>query len=473
MTQKIYVTFPKKYIYKSYVQDKQNQKFKEFIYRNLKNFSCLPKVIAELGVGDGSLAEIISKTLQPEIFYIVDLNDFFLKISEKRVRQVVLIKKELTEIEPQNFKKPPEMIFTSNTLHWLPFNKKDDSWLRCVKRIYEILAEGGFFFVHQGLKWTYFPLYDLANELFERKYGTKINLSNYLYYPSCREALENFKQVGFKVVSTEDFYELEDFSAPYSREELYESFSVAGLNVFRCQIKDKKEQEKFVKDFLIMCKIIEPLSFSHRGFFCLRKPLKEVRFKIIQPRNMSEKEYRALISFLKEVSWEFVPPLDERTPDSMDLKSSKMVEDTSPENISTRKDSVEIYAEVLAKKYWNIFAYAEQFTEEKIPLGIISFTEKDSYSLSGRKCVYISTIAVRKKYRFLGIAEKMLEFVIDFVKNSVEFKNAKVSVIETRTWSTNKASKALFTKAGFGNTLTLQNHRGEGIDTEYYCYVVT
>ncbi|MGC8965380.1 MAG: class I SAM-dependent methyltransferase, partial [Caldimicrobium sp.] len=169
MFEKKHITFPKDYVYKSYVQGKQNQKFKEFIYRNLKEFSYSPKIIVELGVGDGTLAETIARVLQPEIFYIVDLNDFFLKISVKRVRQVVLIKKELTEIEPQNFKKPPEMVFTSNTLHWLPFNKKDDSWLRCVKRIYEILIEGGFFFVHQGLKWTYFPLYDLANELFERK----------------------------------------------------------------------------------------------------------------------------------------------------------------------------------------------------------------------------------------------------------------------------------------------------------------
>jgi len=67
----------------------------------------------------------------------------------------------------------------------------------------------------------------------------------------------------------------------------------------------------------------------------------------------------------------------------------------------------------------------------------------------------------------------LLGFVIDLVKDSAEFKNAKISVIETRTWSTNQASKTLFKKAGFSNTLVLQNHRGEGIDTEYYCYILT
>ncbi|MGC9110039.1 MAG: GNAT family N-acetyltransferase [Caldimicrobium sp.] len=475
MFEKKHITFPKNYVYKSYVQGKQNQKFKEFIYRNLKEFSYSPKIIIELGVGDGTLAETIARALQPEIFYIVDLNDFFLKVSEKKTKtkQVIPIKKELTEIEPQDFEKPPEMVFTSNTLHWLPFNEKDDSWLKCAKRIYEILTEGGFFFVHQGLKWTYFPLYDLAKELFERKYGTKINLSDYLYYPLRREAVENFKQVGFKVVSTEDFYEFEGFSASYSKDELYKSFSVAGLNVFKCQIKDKREQKKFVKDFLLLCKTIKPPSFSHRGFFCLRKPLKEVKFKIIPPGNMSEKEYRALTNFLEEVSGEFIPPLNVRTPDDMDLRFSETLIDSSSENFSTKKSSVEIYAEVLAKKYWNIFAYTELFSEEKTPSGIISFTIKNSYSYPGRKSVYISTIAVRKKYRFLSIAERLLGFVIDLVKDSAEFKNAKISVIETRTWSTNQASKKLFKKAGFSNTLVLQNHRGEGIDTEYYCYILT
>ncbi|MGC9001230.1 GNAT family N-acetyltransferase, partial [Caldisericum sp.] len=168
--------------------------------------------------------------------------------------------------------------------------------------------------------------------------------------------------------------------------------------------------------------------------------------------------HKVLIDFLKEVSEDFVPPLSMRGPDDIIFGSKT-------------QNSVESYAEDLIKNYWVVFAFSsDSMVDENLPYGIISFTLKDCFSVPGKKCVYISTIAVRRKYRFLGVAERLLNFVIDFVKNSTEFKEVQVNIIETRTWSTNRASRNLFTKLGFTNTHTLQNHRGEGIDTEYYCY---
>ncbi|MGC9000855.1 MAG: hypothetical protein ACP5J2_07720 [Caldisericum sp.] len=79
------ISFPKDYVFKAHVQNKQNLKFKNFIFNNLKEFSYFPQVVAELGVGDGTLAEIIAKYLRPKILYLIDKNDFFLHFSSKRI----------------------------------------------------------------------------------------------------------------------------------------------------------------------------------------------------------------------------------------------------------------------------------------------------------------------------------------------------------------------------------------------------
>jgi ubiquinone/menaquinone biosynthesis C-methylase UbiE len=92
MPKAIDISFPKDYVFKAHVQNKQNLKFKNFIFNNLKEFSYFPQVVAELGVGDGTLAEIIAKYLRPKILYLVDKSDFFLHFSSKRVDKVVTIK---------------------------------------------------------------------------------------------------------------------------------------------------------------------------------------------------------------------------------------------------------------------------------------------------------------------------------------------------------------------------------------------
>lgn len=447
------VKFSKEYIYKSFVQSKQNSRFKKFTVSTLKEYSFFPSSIAELGVGDGTLSEELFKLLRPERVYLVDVNKTFLRFSGSRIYGATLIQKDLCEVTVEDFDIRPDTVISSNTLHWIPMTEQEKNWFDCVKNVHSLLKEGGFFFVHQGLKWTYFPLYDLAQSLFKKFYGREVNLSDYLYYPSRKEILRGFTLAGFKEVKSKTFYEVEDFTAPYTGEELYTSFSVAGLNVFLSQIEKDEEKEHFRNVFLEYCRLYEPPVFSHRGFFALRKPYSNLKYRIFAPGEPDRKDFTTLTDLLSEVSEDFVPPLSSRSPDSFDLKNTQ----------NTTKNDVNTYARDLCEKYWNILAYSPETDE---PMGLISFTEKESVSILGKRCVYVSTICVRKKFRKAGVSDFLMKTF--FSVFGTLFGGRNVGLVETRTWSTNIPSRNLFEKNGFVRTIVIENHRGEGIHTEYY-----
>ncbi len=457
MPRKRTVVFSKDYLSNSIVQQKQNKKFRDFILSNLKKLDYHPEVLLELGVGDGYLARLLSQSLSSKKFYFVDKNPIFLDLCKKAIPDSVCLQKDFLFISPEDFDLFPDLVVSSNSLHWLPFNETNDSWFTCVKNIFSILKEGGLFFIHHGLKWTYFPLYDLASELFEEKYGYRIDLSDYLYYPSRSEIIKAFRAVEFKVVDVVTFYE-NDVSPTldYTRDELYKSFSSAGLNAFLAEIQNEEERKSFKEMFINLCHLYKPPVFSHRGFFCLRKPLSRIHFKLISCAHALQEEEKIIRLIIDEVSDDFYPPLNERLPDDKNFDSGN-------------RDKTESYTDALIRNYWNLIAFAENtFTGKSVePAGILSFRYKDSFTSPGNKCVYISTFAVRRKFRNTGVAKKLFEYFFDRVLMEV-FPEAQIKLVETRTWSTNVASKSLLEKMGFVLEKRLKNHRGEGVHTDYY-----
>ena len=439
------VSFKPDYIRLSKVQFKQNQKFLKFIYNVLKEKSDIASIV-EIGVGDGYIAEKLNRIFSPQRLYLIDTNEYFLEHASKFIPGARCINKNVLDTTLGDIdNEPVDVVITSNFLHWLSL--KDQSWFDCVKLIWSFLKPGGYFFIHQGLKWTYFTLYDLGNELFKRMFGKVIDISEILYYPYCREILDNFKEVGFCVVSYKDFYELEEFNAPYGKEELYVSFSVAGINVFLSQIEDEEEKGRFEKEFLRLCEIHTPPIFAHRGFFALRKPYSNLAFYLIPPRSASYEESQKMNAFIREVSSDFVPPLETRTPDDEFYEG-----DTK-------------YAEYLLAHYYNLICFFEKNPDEWI--GLLSFRIKNSFSNPGTPCIYVSTLAVKRPFRNARVATQLYNYFLNKVVDKYT-RERKIRLIETRTWNTNIASRKLLGNLGFRLVKVIPHHRGENLHTEYY-----
>ncbi|MEM5855034.1 MAG: GNAT family N-acetyltransferase [Candidatus Aenigmatarchaeota archaeon] len=438
------INFKTDYIKFSRVQFKQNQKFLKFIYDILKDKEYIGSIV-EIGIGSGHLAERLNRMFSPQRLYLIDINKYFLEHASKLIPNARCVNKDILNVTIEDLDgRFVDVVVASNFLHWLSL--RNGSWLNCVKLVYSFLNQGGYFFVHQGLKWTYFPLYDLGAELFERMFGKKIDISEVLYYPYCHEILTNFKEAGFTVVAYKDFYELEN-SAPYKQDDLYVSFSVAGINAFLSQIEDEKMKKMFEKEFLELCRIYNPPIFSHRGFFALRKPYTDLDFRLIPPQTANDKEKQKLTDFIKEVSSDFVPPLETRTPDSEFREA----------NLN--------YAEYLLRYYYNLVCFLRENSDEWV--GLLSFRIRESFSRPGVSCFYVSTLAVRRPFRNAKVASKLYQYFLDTVIGKY-FGERKIYLVETRTWADNVAVKKLLKNLGFSLTLVIPHDRGENIHTEYY-----
>ena len=444
------LSFGKEYFKDSLVQTRQNAKFIRFIFQTLKEFDFVPKVIMEAGIGDHLFAKKLSRIFLPSKFYLLDMNPVFVESISKEVVNPVPIVKNFIELNESLFEEKPDLIVSTNALHWLPSNRKcdeNDFWYRSVKNFYSVLKEGGFFFIHQGLKWTYFPYYDLACDLFESKYRKRPDLKEVLYYPVFSEFRARLRHAGFKIVDEKEFYELELFdNAPYTREELTKSFAVAGLNAVLAFIEDEKEKENFRTEFKSLCAIMEPPVFSHRGFIALRKPVSSVVFRVISPGSANEKDRRILEDLLREVSNDFYPPLDVRGPDDTHFTTLK---------------GRDYYLNELLCNYHLIFAFYENEVS-----GFFAFREKESFCFPGKRAIYISTFAVRRKYRRCGIGKQLFDHFFEILPDFTAGR--KILLVETRTWSMNEKSSSLLLKSGFELAKRIENHRGEGIHTDYY-----
>ena len=91
-------------------------------------------------------------------------------------------------------------------------------------------------------------------------------------------------------------------------------------------------------------------------------------------------------------------------------------------------------------------------------IGLLSYRE--NYVFEGAVFpAYVSTIAVRRGYRKLGVGKKLYGELLK--------RKGRVLV---RTWSGNYAHENLLKDLGFSLYKEIRNHRGKGIDTLYYLY---
>lgn len=76
---------------------------------------------------------------------------------------------------------------------------------------------------------------------------------------------------------------------------------------------------------------------------------------------------------------------------------------------------------------------------------------------------YVSTIIVRPARRRTGYARGMYETLLTGLPSDVH-----LPFVTTRTWGTNRSHLALLDDLGFSRVSSIEDDRGDGIDTVYY-----
>ena len=154
-----------------------------------------------------------------------------------------------------------------------------------------------------------------------------------------------------------------------------------------------------------------------------------------------------MFSLLKETDAEFVPPLSAR-------ESTTQTDLSQGTKTYEQREPITYFRELRKQE----FLLAEE--ADRI-LGFLSFTSDREMELSGKhfSALYISTIAVGKAYRRRGIAGQLYDELL---------RRFGERTIVTRTWSTNRGHIHLLRNLNFTLLETIENDRGNGIDTVYY-----
>lgn len=468
------------YIKEALVQCSQNVKFIKFINDVLSSYGIKQvETVCEVGVGDIEFLSKVCREYKPKKLILIDKSREILDYishSLEGMSDIVSFNCDYLESfevpEIQEFMGRVDLFISTNTFHW--FGRRWDLGLEVTKRL---LSPTGFAFIHQGLKWTYITLYELAQDLFNKAYGKRIDLDTYLYYPYPQEIESKFKFYGFSILRKKIFYEMDYLGDEEKFLKLIKSFSVAGLLPFLGEISDISEREQFRLTFIKAARELKPPAFSHRGFFALRKKIedeKKISLCILTPTsNLTEKftcperekKLFELKILLEEVADDFVPSLFYRDADCVTLSSINIGDQKTIDNyFNSIKDSFIILAQ-----------YCKDIAFEDLIVGVLCFTIKEGPLAldvrlfgAGEKYIYISTVAVKREYRGLGIAKRMYKFLFDILRDKEGWFSRRIKYLVTRTWSTNEESKGLLSSLGFQQVKVLKDDRGKGIDTEYY-----
>ncbi|MBQ6895033.1 MAG: GNAT family N-acetyltransferase [Clostridia bacterium] len=143
---------------------------------------------------------------------------------------------------------------------------------------------------------------------------------------------------------------------------------------------------------------------------------------------------------------DFIPPLSSRSSTTQkDLTSSQGSIDGLKsyfEEMKKQRFMVCLDGEILVSFVY----FKENFTNDKI------FKED-------LPNIYLSTLIMRPEYRGQKVTQTLYENLFNIYKDSGIF---------TRTWSTNAAHIRILSKFDFETIATVENDRGEGIDTIYF-----
>lgn len=136
--------------------------------------------------------------------------------------------------------------------------------------------------------------------------------------------------------------------------------------------------------------------------------------------------------------------------------------------LSARSSTTQAELDGNEKSEDGILKYFEEMKTQRIMvategdklLAFVSFRENyKNDEISDVPNIYLSTLIVKPETRGMGVTRKMYTELFDLYKS--------VSIF-TRTWSTNLAHIKILAGFGFETLCTLENHRGNGIDTVYF-----
>ncbi len=169
-------------------------------------------------------------------------------------------------------------------------------------------------------------------------------------------------------------------------------------------------------------------------------------FKILSQRDKNFFK-QTIIEMMKESDNDFIPPLSARS-------------STTQRNLISRECSeqglLSYYAQMNEQVILGAF-------EENNLLGFVSFKENytnDVISPEQTPNIYLSTLILKKEARDKGLTQKIYDYLFNTLYPNVN--------IFTRTWSTNYAHLKILSKFDFELIKTIQNDRGENIDTVYF-----
>jgi trans-aconitate methyltransferase len=402
------------YTVNSVVQKKQAQKFLRLIKDTLSSYEYQPKRIADLGTGDGVLAYALKQAYPDSYVLGVDKDAEVLKEASRRWQGVEFLCRDILQLE---FREAFDLVVSSNVFHWLG---KD--WHKGVQKVWEMLEEGGWFFLHQGGRWTYHFLYNLAERIYTEMTGEVLKHTEELFYPTLKEFKKHLSK-HFVVVSAFSNIELQQ---EYSLKELLKSFSVAGARVFTDRLP-QKQREEFLERLFTRAEEEEIPVFGRRLYGVMRKPLTVE----VVPARLEEVEF-----LIEKYEGEFVPPLSERPSAGGELGGGSLREYI---------DSLSNARILAAKKDGRVIGclcYKIQmlpFVSRLVPL--------------------VSTVIVEKPFRSAGVGRALYQQAISETKE-----------LYVRTWSSNTNHIKLLESLGFQEVYRIENQRGKGIDTVYLRY---
>ena len=411
--------FTKEYAKFSETQLYQGAKLLRIVEKTLK-FE--PEKILDVGCGDGKHTVYLANRFPKAKVIGIDISEELINkaMERKRIRKlnnVEFLVCDYFEYDEEGF----DMVFSNNTFHW--FGKKAPHGY---EKLSQHLITGGYFFIHQGGKWSYIALRYLMEKMLKEK---GIEPKRYpLFYPTKRKLESILRNLGY-----EHFEVVKEIEYELEKEKVYVDFTYAGGLPY-IELLPENERENFRKEFVKRCIEEECPPFPVRLYVYGRNDRGLKIFYVKNPENF----IKDIEEILEEVDCEFVPPLSSR--------------------VSTTQ-------EVFGKGNFGIYNYLSSVEKQELIactdlkgklVGFLSFTR--NFEKFGRKWIYVSTVAVRKKARGIGIGKKL------YLKLFEVFKGPFL----TRTWSTNENHVKILKKLGFEEIYRIPDHRGKGIDTVYY-----
>ncbi|WP_457601573.1 GNAT family N-acetyltransferase [Hydrogenivirga sp.] len=386
----------------------------------------IPKRILDIGCGGGNGTILLSQIFKGAEVVGIDKSEELIRVAKKRVKgdNPVFIHTDFLEFEDgSGF----DMMFSNNVFHWFGHRAEE-----AYSKVHAFLRVGGYMCIHQGGAWSYFPLRYVMESMLREK-GVKVPPYP-LFYPTVAEMKELLEDVGFKKVYVERKEEVE-----LSNRDVYIDFSYAGGLPY-LNLLPEEERDMVRMEFIERCRKEEVPSLPIRLYIIGRKT-DGLDIRKIEKREIP-KYILQIEEILEEVDREFVPPLSQRTSTVQMEFAGAGGEGGGTSDYLSSLLSQELLLAIDRDRVIGLLSYRRNFVFE----GSV-FT------------AYVSTIAVKKGYRRLGVGKALYEELLR--------RERKVLV---RTWSGNFAHERLLKNLGFDLYKEIKNHRGKGIDTLYFVH---